>query len=636
MTQTEFDANLDGHLDASLSLLRYVYGRTERALARIEADEDAFWAQEPALPEVLSRQKQLREAVRTSIGLPPGPNAGRTPSRVVQERDSLAGDGFRVQPILIETSLGTVVSALRYVPDAASDQRRGSGGASGSVPGPAVLFLTGHTADGKADEEYQRACAQICRQGITVLATDAIGQGERHSYLSPDGDLLVAPGTTEHSYVGIQCWAAGTTAARFFVEEAQSLLDLLIDDPDVDADRVGITGQSGGGLQATLVAAVDQRIRATAIATFISSRGAYLWSGQRQDAEQTLTGGTERGIDHAQLLACMAPNPVAVLAAESDFFPIEGAVDTVAGAGRWFGALGDDRSLELHRDACEHSYSPAMAARAAEFFARSFGLDAQPVTRLSEPFTPAALQATRGGQVLLERPHARTIHDLLPTAAPVDAHRLRSAVLDQRMSTEQRMPTPLNVRWIARGHIGEDVLRHGFWQSERDLWNSAVYVGPPADATAITIVVQGTGDRVPTAEDMPERASGEGLLYLDTRGIGAVGAHDKDDRDPSDLASVSFKLLSDLIWLGDSLQAGRAWDALVAAAVVRRDLLGPAGSIRMTGTGTGAYTAWLAHSVDDSIELDVELDRERVPTLADLAGPRLYDAGTDLWQIVMP
>ena len=56
---------------------------------------------------------------------------------------------------------------------------------------------------------------------------------------------------------------------------------------------------------------------------------AMLETGVDPDNEMIWPGSLAEGIDYVDLLAGMAPKPVMILAAENDFFPIEGARRTL-------------------------------------------------------------------------------------------------------------------------------------------------------------------------------------------------------------------------------------------------------------------------------------------------------------------
>src|SRR5581483_9033849 len=134
--------------------------------------------------------------------------------------------------------------------------------------------------------------------------------------------------------------------------------------------RIGVTGNSGGGTQTTWLMLLEPRLVAAAPGTFITRRREYLWTGQAQDAEQIILGGTAQGIDHEDFLIAFAPRPVRVLAVAYDFFNLEGTVTTVERARRIYRVLGHEANLDLVHTPSGHCYHPVLARASTEFFVR--------------------------------------------------------------------------------------------------------------------------------------------------------------------------------------------------------------------------------------------------------------------------
>ncbi|HVF11079.1 MAG TPA: hypothetical protein VNA16_09770, partial [Abditibacteriaceae bacterium] len=342
--------------DVGDQLKQHIYRRSEAAFAKGDAARDAVST--PAALE--ARQREIRAFLLQSLGgLPPlsTPLNARTTGTV-------EGDGFRIEKVIFESRPRNYVTANLYLPDAVLE--------SNAVVEPrgAVLFLCGHHEEAKHCAEYQMVCQHLVHAGLIVLAQDPIGQGERFSYHEPSlGSTTIGWGTTEHEYTGLQCWPLGNGIARYLLHDAMRGIDYLCSRPEVDGERIGVTGNSGGGTQTCLMMLADTRIAAAAPATFLMSRESYMHVGGAQDAEQIWPGLTAAGFDHEDILIAMAPRPVRVLAVKSDFFPIEGTRRTVERCKR-FWTLYDQAELDLVEDASDHHYTPKMARSAAEFFSR--------------------------------------------------------------------------------------------------------------------------------------------------------------------------------------------------------------------------------------------------------------------------
>ncbi len=91
-----------------------------------------------------------------------------------------------------------------------------------------------------------------------------------------------------------------------------------------------------------------------------------------QDSEQIWPGITDFGFDHVNAFMIFAPRPAAILATTYDFFPIEGARETLETAKRFYGMYGKEDNVRICEDQYTHSYTRKLAVMAAEFFTEVF------------------------------------------------------------------------------------------------------------------------------------------------------------------------------------------------------------------------------------------------------------------------
>src|SRR5215470_15909372 len=181
--------------------------------------------------DLKSRQQYVRDHIRSYLGDLPE----RTPlnPRVVGALDR--GD-YRIEKIVFESRPGFYVTANLYLP------------AKGKAPYPAILFPLGHENGAKAHQAWQRCLAGLARRGFVALAWDPLGQGERIQMYDADWhDSKVQASTVEHTIIGAQCLLTGTHVAQYTIWDGIRALDYLLSRPEVDAKRVGCTGNSGGG-----------------------------------------------------------------------------------------------------------------------------------------------------------------------------------------------------------------------------------------------------------------------------------------------------------------------------------------------------------------------------------------------------
>lgn len=609
---------IDGLYDVRAEFADYVYRRTE---CHLDAADRAI--RELRTPEqVRDRQQRTRQWTREAIG---GVIAHDGPLEAVS-CGTLERPGHTIEKVVFQSLPRMYVTANLYRP------------AGTPGPHPAVLFLCGHSELGKAEPTYQRVCAWLAQSGFVVLVLDPIGQGERKSYLDANGDEVIPWGIEEHSYAGLQCWWRGTSIAKYFIHDARRGLDYLTSLEDVDSARIGITGNSGGGTQSVQVMMLDDRLAAAAPGTFITSQRAYLRSGQAQDAEQILMGGTARGITHADFLIEMAPRPVHVLAVDYDFFSVEGTVESIDLARPAFATLGHEDALSLFRTRGLHGYTAELARSAVDFFLRELGGSATaPELPPFEAVPAEDLTCTDAGQVQREFADSHMVFELLmaqDSAAPAQPSgagpdELRSWLLE-RVVAGRTPARELFPRWLeSRKPRASLSARRVLWRSEKDLFSHGVLYEPTegrSQSVTIALFHEGTDAIDENKKWIVGRvAAGESVLVVDLRAMGALAPRPINDYPVHAHYGTDFKLSCDLMEIDDSLAAGRVHDLLRALEFVRSDPEVQLGerSLRVYAEDAGQFYAVLA-AVLDKGEVEVELATELLdPT--QLVTSRYYD-----------
>ena len=312
--------------------------------------------------------------------------------------------GFHIEKLIFESLPGVYVTALVYVPD------------NGSPSHPAVLVPSGHSENGKV--YYQALCQHLVQHGYVVLSWDAIGQGERSQFWDAKKkksryNLICA----EHAVLGNLAYLAGTNLARWEIWDGIRALDYLLTRPDVDSERINITGTSGGGFQVAHIAALDPRIKVAAPSCYITALPMRVYNRIFQDPdsdpEQDLYGMISNGIDHPGLLLMMYPRPVFVAAAVLDFFPIEGTHATVREVSDLYSRFGHADRIAMHEGYHGHDYSTENQQAAIQFLDHFNGIREGHAFSSVQELDEKALQCTRTGQVMLDYQNARSGMDLI-------------------------------------------------------------------------------------------------------------------------------------------------------------------------------------------------------------------------------
>ena len=308
------------------------------------------------LPALLQAPEELRAKMAALIG---GLPETRTPlnARVtgVFERP-----GYRVEKLIFDSLPGFHVTANLYVP-------LGKQG-----PFPAVIGTAGHSQAGKAAATYQRAWILLVRQGYVVLAYDPPGQGERIEYFDAEmGRPRLRPGgVEEHIMAGLQCLLVGHSIARYFIWDGVRAFDYLTTRREVDARRIGVAGNSGGGTQAAYLAVFEPRLAAAVSSCYITRWKELLEGPGPQDAEQVWPGFLAAGLDFPDFIRAFAPKPFLISSAMRDYFPILGARATYQAVREFYEKMDAPGRVEFFEHDDAHGWSRPRREAMVRFFNR--------------------------------------------------------------------------------------------------------------------------------------------------------------------------------------------------------------------------------------------------------------------------
>jgi hypothetical protein len=176
-------------------------------------------------------------------------------------------------------------------------------------------------------------------------------------------------------------------------------VDYLLTRKEVDPQRIGITGHSGGGTQSAYIAAFDDRILAVAPECFITNQR-RIWEGiGPQDAEQNFFHGIASGIDLPDLLEVRAPKPAMIISTTRDFFSIQGARETETEVRKVYHAFGMDENFSRVEDDSIHGVTKKNRESRNAFFQKHLNLPGDSTDDEVKLLSPEELQITKTGQV---------------------------------------------------------------------------------------------------------------------------------------------------------------------------------------------------------------------------------------------
>ena len=291
--------------------------RREKAIAEIRTVADAE-----------RRKKWVREKLLEILGGLPDYNGPLNP-RVT---GSIPHESYTIEKVIFESLPGFFVTANLYRPNS-----------PGRYPG--ILLQAGHTQEGKV--EPQRLATNLALKGFVALAFDPIGQGEREQTYNRDiGGALAGWSVPEHLHAGAQAILVGESVARYFIWDAKRALDYLVSRPEVDSDRIGAMGCSGGGATTTFISALDSRIKAVVPACFPTSYR-LLFAGPDPDSEMGWPNFLASGLDTADFVELSAPTPWLIQATEGDYFTPPGVKITYDDVRRFYKIYGAEDKVAM-------------------------------------------------------------------------------------------------------------------------------------------------------------------------------------------------------------------------------------------------------------------------------------------------
>ncbi len=462
--------------------------------------------------DVMARRTYLREQMTAALGGFPE----RTPlnARTVAVLDR--GD-YKIEKVIFESQPKFFVTANLYLPK------------TGRPPYPAVLYPLGHEEGAKAHGTWQQMLGSLAMKGYVALAWDPIGQGERVQLYDADlEESKAVRSTTEHTIIGIQCLLTGQNLARYTIWDGMRALDYLLSRPEVDAQRVACTGNSGGGTHTAYLSALDDRIQVAAPSCYLTSWRRLLETIGPQDAEQNIPPWLAAGLDHPDFIYAFGGKPYIVLSAIRDFFSIAGARETYQEARRIYGVLDASEKLAMTEADDGHGYTKPRRMAAYRWFAKwlkgAEDNDPEPEVRIA---TEDELYCTPTGQVATSL-GGETVHSMnLRRAEQLKRSRptgnLRAAV--ERRIAWRGSQSPLNVRAFG------DIRRPGYriekivFESEPGIVIPSLLFLPEGGAAKKPAIVWANGrgkaaDGAPGGDVESLVEGGAIVLAIDARGFG--------------------------------------------------------------------------------------------------------------------
>lgn len=501
------------------------------------------------------RAERVRRQVMVSLGLWPLP--ARTPLQpVVWGR--VDRPDYTVDKVYFQSLPGFYVTGNLYRPK----------GRTGRLPG--ILSPHGHWPEGRffdagsdgvreliahGDERFeeggrsflQARCVQLARMGCVVFIYDMIGYGD--STQIPESvahtQTRVAKGRPDMDT--LQDWGFFSAQAEAHLESIDGLqtwdsiraLDFLLSLPEVDADRIGCTGESGGGTQTFLLGAIDSRLKAIFPAVMVSG-------GMQGGCSCENASDLRIGTSNLEIAALFAPKPMGMTAA--DDWTVEMPTRGYPELQRLWGLYGArDRVALTALPQFKHNFNAVSRVPMYDWFNRWFRLG------LPEPVIERDFRRLSEEEASVWGPG----HPRPPGGPGFERALLRQVTEAAARRFAEATRTPEDFRRVAGGAV--DVL----------IGRNLDEVGPVRWTETGRDVREGCREEVgllrnvqareefPVIRIHPARAGGRTILWL--TGQGKAGLYDGDDIKPAVRAALDAGcevIGADLFMQGEFLPYG--------------------------------------------------------------------------------
>lgn len=603
-----------GFTDSQNALYKYLTGEVSLLLEQRARQVAGLTTRE----DWLNRQEYVRKALAKSIGEFPERNPLNAKVTKVIRRD-----GYRIELVVFESQPNFFVTASLYIPDKAK-KNHGT---------PALLFCSGHAETGRLSPAYQKQMQNFVQKGFIVLSFDPVGQGERTQYLKEDGIATSVPGPTiQHSYPGTQMLLCGYSASRPMMWDGIRAIDYLLSRKEVDPDRIGVTGRSGGGTQTAMIAALDSRVAACSPENYLTTYNRLFLTMGPQDAEQDIYHFIANGLDQTDLALAMAPKPYLMITTTNDIFNVQGTKEIEQEMKRAWQAMGKRDDFKRTEDYAPHAYTKKNNESNYAFYSKCFGLPCDTLLADQKLLPDSEMYATPNGRVYSslggEDLFTLNLKEADRLSRQLDARRKTGRNYYGRVAEEAkalagyREPKPARPMHLGSTREAAYVVERYATQGEGGYWFPYLIYRPqsPTGEFAVYLNAAGKGDSIAIHDAIePMLRKGVSVLVPDLVGYGEMGPGAL--RGDAWIGGVSHNLLYLSCLIGRSILAIRTADLVSLADMIRETEK----ATRITGVAHGETASILLHAAAFSKSFDRVVLTGDFCSYYSMASQRTYD-----------
>lgn len=243
-----------------------------------KAELDAFWATNSTKAKWETKRAKIRKGILDGAGIK---SISRNNPKIISLTNKKEANGYSIQNIKIESLNGFFVSGNLYLPTNLTSKV------------PAIMCPHGHFENGRLLEYTQQRCATLARMGAIVFSYDMVGYGDANYAIHKSDSTL-----------------------KLQILNSISVLNFLWNHPNVNKSKIGITGESGGGTQTFLLAAIDSRIAVSVPTVMVAS---HFFGGCVCESGLPIHVRPSHITNNSEIAACMAPRPMLLISDGADW-----------------------------------------------------------------------------------------------------------------------------------------------------------------------------------------------------------------------------------------------------------------------------------------------------------------------------
>lgn len=225
---------------------------------------------------------------------------------------------------------------------------------------PTILYLCGHSSRGRDGNKtaFQDHGAWFAQHGYNCLIIDTLQLGEvaghHHGTYRLNRWWWNSRGYTP---AGVECWN-GIRA-----------IDYLVSRPDVDPQRLGVTGISGGGASTIWIAAADPRVKVAVPVSGMSDLESYVSNKVINGHCDCMLMVNTYAWEWTTIAALIAPRPLLFANSDNDpIFPMDGNRRIIQRLRQVYAMYGQDEKIGEYVSRGGHDYRPDLRIAVFSFF----------------------------------------------------------------------------------------------------------------------------------------------------------------------------------------------------------------------------------------------------------------------------